>query len=273
MDAEESIVQRQEREREYHREHARLLRHMAEREPLLDVLAATNRKWWNSHWCVYDLAMTFDLRGKRVMIPGCGLGDDAFAFARLGAEVHASDISPELIEIARERAVRFGYDTVHFDVTPAENTIYPDGFFDAALFHGVFHHITIPAALTELNRVMKPDAVLIAHEQYTHSSLDRIRHSAFVQRVVYPRIQRIIYGGTKPYITEDEAKLDEHQLQGILDRLHDVRLEWFCLLEGRAFSTAVPWASRMDRRLMRLMGPLRPRLAGQAVFAGKWRKG
>ncbi len=268
----DAVVQRQEREREYHRGHAASMRFMAEREPQLDVLSDRDRKWWNSHWRVYDFARDLDLRGKRVLIPGCGFGEDAFAFARLGAEVHASDISPDLIEIARERAARFGFDTVHFETMPAESTTHDNDFFDAALFHGVFHHISIGPALDELNRVMKPDGVLIAHEQYTHSRIDRIRHSRFVDQVIYPRLQKIIYAGNKPYITEDEAKLDETQLHQILVRLHDIRIDWFCLLEGRLFSTVKPAASRMDQRLMRLVGPLRPYLAGQAVFAGKWRK-
>jgi ubiquinone/menaquinone biosynthesis C-methylase UbiE len=268
----EEIAQRQERERAYHRDYAASQARFAEMPPLMDVLAAADRKWWNSHWRVYDFAMSLDLRGKRVLIPGCGLGEDACRFAQLGAEVYASDLSPDLIEIARARAERFGYGTIRFDAMPAEQMTYPDDFFDVALFHGVFHHISIGPALDELDRVMKPGGILIAHEQYTHSALDGIRHNRFIDGVVYPRLQRRIYGGQTPYITEDEAKLDQHQLDQILSRLTDLRIDWFCLLEGRLFSTHIPWASRLDCYLMRACGPFRRYLAGQAVFAGRWRK-
>jgi magnesium-protoporphyrin O-methyltransferase len=45
-----------------------------------------------------------DLRGARVLDAGCGTGAMAISLARRGANVHAIDISPSLIELARERA-------------------------------------------------------------------------------------------------------------------------------------------------------------------------
>jgi magnesium-protoporphyrin O-methyltransferase len=47
-----------------------------------------------------------DLRGARVLDAGCGTGAMTVALARRGAHVHAIDISPSLIELARDRAPR-----------------------------------------------------------------------------------------------------------------------------------------------------------------------
>ena len=47
-----------------------------------------------------------DLSGARVLDAGCGTGPMAVALARRGADVYATDVSPSLIELARERAPR-----------------------------------------------------------------------------------------------------------------------------------------------------------------------
>jgi magnesium-protoporphyrin O-methyltransferase len=44
-----------------------------------------------------------DLRGKRILDAGCGTGALAVEAARLGAEVVAIDLSPTLVNLARER--------------------------------------------------------------------------------------------------------------------------------------------------------------------------
>ena len=44
-----------------------------------------------------------DLRGRRVLDAGCGTGAMSFELARRGAEVLAIDLSPRLVDIARQR--------------------------------------------------------------------------------------------------------------------------------------------------------------------------
>lgn len=48
-----------------------------------------------------------DLRGRRVLDAGCGTGALAVEAARRGAEVLAIDLSPTLVDLARERTPRF----------------------------------------------------------------------------------------------------------------------------------------------------------------------
>ncbi len=45
-----------------------------------------------------------DLRGARILDAGCGTGALAFELAQRGAEVVGVDVSPTLVELARERA-------------------------------------------------------------------------------------------------------------------------------------------------------------------------
>ena len=54
-----------------------------------------------------------DVKGKRALVIGCGLGDDAVVLAKKGYETDAIDISSTAIEMAKER---FGESGVHFSV-------------------------------------------------------------------------------------------------------------------------------------------------------------
>src|ERR1035441_477832 len=49
-----------------------------------------------------------DVRGKRLFDMGCGMGEEAVYFAKLGAEVTAIDIAPAGIQIALDRATYNG---------------------------------------------------------------------------------------------------------------------------------------------------------------------
>ncbi len=58
-----------------------------------------------------------DLSGRRVLDAGCGTGAFAVEAAKRGAQVVAVDVSPTLIELARERLpARIGAGTIHFAV-------------------------------------------------------------------------------------------------------------------------------------------------------------
>jgi magnesium-protoporphyrin O-methyltransferase len=58
-----------------------------------------------------------DLTGARVLDAGCGTGALAVELARRGADVLAIDISPTLVELARERLARdYGQGKVRFEV-------------------------------------------------------------------------------------------------------------------------------------------------------------
>jgi magnesium-protoporphyrin O-methyltransferase len=58
-----------------------------------------------------------DLRGRRILDAGCGTGAFAFEAARRGADVLAIDLSPTLVDLARERVKpEPGYGRVDFRV-------------------------------------------------------------------------------------------------------------------------------------------------------------
>jgi ubiquinone/menaquinone biosynthesis C-methylase UbiE len=59
--------------------------------------------------------------GSRLLDLGCGAGEDAIRFARRGIEVDGIDVSPAMVEIARDRARSEGADELtHFTALPVE---------------------------------------------------------------------------------------------------------------------------------------------------------
>ncbi len=270
-DSDSQLDARQQREQAFHEEYAARNQAKAEQPVALDVIQPAPRRPWNAYWSAYDHLMAAGLAGKRVMIPGCGFGEDAIRLAHLGAEVFASDLSPDLLRIAAERATRMGAPPIRFDVAPIEATGYPDNSFDLVFFNDILHHVDIPRTLAEARRVMKPGGVVVVNELYTHSAAQRLRNARLVRDVLYPRMVRFIYGTDRPYITEDERKIDERELDLLLATLQPgVAISYFQLLTGRVLPGGWRQAARLDHAVLNLgTGRL---LAGRFVLRGTIRK-
>lgn len=265
------LTARQQRELDFHREHAATYADAVLRPIADDIIVSTVRRPWNAYWSMYDRLLACDLAGKSVLVLGCGFGDDAIRIAQLGAKVSACDLSPESLEIARKRAERVGVD-VAFEAMPAEALTYPENRFDAAVFVDILHHVDIAATMVEVARVLKPGAHVIGDELYTHTGLQRIRESQPVRRLLYPLMRGWIYGGNTPYITEDEHKIDEHEFAQVTARLSALETDWFNIVEGRLYPSRMIWASRIERAVMRPLSPIAPYMAGRVVFSGRLTK-
>lgn len=264
IDAE--LTDRQQREVEYHRQYATERTHLID-QPVSDgIITSPRRRWWNYYWRMYDRLMTWDLAGRKVLVPGCGFGDDVVQTARLGAEVHGTDISPDVVGIARERVRRAALPAVSVRTMRCEQLDYPDGYFDLVLCVDILHHVDLVPALGELRRVAKPDARVMICEVYTHTWLQRVRESAIVNRVVYPRVKPAIYGKDE-YITEDERKLTQHDLRVVREYFPRLRLDFFYTLANRFFHIRHTTLTKLDMALLRLAGPRAGRLLGGRVLA------
>ena len=98
--------------------------------------------------------------GKRVLDVGCGTGVVAITAARSGATVSAIDLTPALLERARENA-RIAGVSIDFREADAEEIPFVDSEFDAVLSQ--FAHIFAPrpdVAIREMLRVLKPGGTL-----------------------------------------------------------------------------------------------------------------
>jgi ubiquinone/menaquinone biosynthesis C-methylase UbiE len=266
------LTLRQQRELDYHREHAKDYAHILDAPFSWEVLQDPRRRWWNAYWCMFSYLVSCDLRDKAVLVVGCGFGDDALRLAKLGARVSAFDISPESLQIGETLAARERL-TVAFDQMPAENMRYADDSFDYIIARDILHHVDIAATMREIERVAKPGAVFVVNEIYSHSWTDKVRHSALVDRVLYPRMCRLIYGPGKPYITPDERKLSELDLQAITRPLQRFEfVKYFNFMVTRLLPDRFISMAKLDRFLLRALKPLGPVLAGRVLFSARFAK-
>lgn len=83
-------------------------------------------------------------RNKKVLEIGCGVGTDTLEFLRHGAQVHAVDLSPVSLEIARSRCK--DYPNARFNCCNAEMGLpdHPFCYYDLVYSFGVIHHTPQP---------------------------------------------------------------------------------------------------------------------------------
>jgi 2-polyprenyl-3-methyl-5-hydroxy-6-metoxy-1,4-benzoquinol methylase len=267
-----AVSERQARERAYHEAYALKNEGKRRERVLLDVVESTSRRPWNAYWSTYDMLIAPDLKRARILVPGCGFGEDAIRLAKLGAAVYAFDLSEDLLDIARARAELMGTPEIQFGVMPAEALTYENHFFDAVFFNDILHHVNIPAALREIHRVLKPNGVVVANELYTHSILQRVCESRFVKQFLYRRMVRFIYGADVPYITEDEHKIDERELALLESYLQpNFTSRYFLLLGGRLLPANWKAVARLDHVILRCIGPLGRFFGGRVILKGLMR--
>jgi ubiquinone/menaquinone biosynthesis C-methylase UbiE len=259
------LSDRQQREIDYHRAHASEHAGILEQPFDWSVLDHPARRWWNAYWRMYQTLLDLDVRSKRVLVVGCGFGDDALRLSKLGAVVSAFDLSADSLAIARRLAEREGL-AIDFNEMPAEHLSYGDSTFDVIVARDILHHVDIPRAMPELLRVANSEAVFVINEIYSHSLTNVIRRSALVDRFLYPRMTRLIYGPDKPYITEDERKLTERDIRFITRGLQVRSTSYFNFLVTRLIPDRFDTASRVDRLLMKALHPVSRFLAGRVLI-------
>ena len=69
----ESLTERQKRELEYHRDHAKKNENLLNKKVNFDVALNKKRRWWNAHWEMYTYLLSKDIKGKNILVVGCGL--------------------------------------------------------------------------------------------------------------------------------------------------------------------------------------------------------
>ena len=263
----DTLTDRQRREIEYHKDHAASVANNF-RAMNYDVITSPKRRWWNAYWDIWTFLLALQLRDKSILVVGCGAGGDALQFAKLGAIVSAFDLSPDMIAHGIKLAKQNGL-SVKFAVMPSEKMEYADSAFDIVFARDILHHVDILATMKEIARVSKPEALFVVDEIYSHSFTDLTRRSWLVERFLYPAMKGFIYNGEKPYITEDERKMNEFDVAHVKTYLKDFRYhKYFNLFVNRIVPDKFDILNKLDRVCLIILGRIGYFVAGRIVFAG-----
>lgn len=117
-----------------------------------------------------------DLNPKRVLDMGCSVGHgtlpqvDAFP----DAEVYALDVGAPMLRYAHARAEALGK-RVHFSQQNAEETDFPDGFFDLVISQIIIHETSqraLPRIVKECKRLLRPGGLMLHTDGVDWKGLD-----------------------------------------------------------------------------------------------------
>jgi len=106
---------------------------------------------------------------------GCGRGYYTQAFANKSKRVVATDLSDEMLEMARIQLKRF--ENITFQKANCESTTFPAGAFDTAIMINLIHVIENPLnALLECHRILKNGGKLLiaSYTGYSMKWLHRV---------------------------------------------------------------------------------------------------
>ena len=105
---------------------------------------------------------------ERVLDIGSGAGHTALLFATQAREVVASDPTPAMLDQGRRLAAERGLANVSFELTSAEAMPFPDASFDRVTSRQSAHHYaSVPAALCEVARVLKPGGHFVLIDSFS----------------------------------------------------------------------------------------------------------
>jgi 2-polyprenyl-3-methyl-5-hydroxy-6-metoxy-1,4-benzoquinol methylase len=111
-----------------------------------------------------------DLRDKKVLDLGCGMGEFSRILHEMGAEVICVDLSDESVSYVKS----LGFEVVKADLN--DPLPYGDRSFDLVVLLDVLEHIfNSKDLLMEINRILKPEGYLLLSTPNSAFFVERIR--------------------------------------------------------------------------------------------------
>jgi len=149
-------------------------------------LRAAIQRWYEAAWLE---RLGGRVQGMRVLEVGCGRGvGTEIILDRFGAgEVHAFDLDPDMVDLARKRLARYEGKRVRLETGDVTAIREDDSSFDAVFDFGIIHHVPDwAAAVGEVVRILRPGGRFF-FEEVTKKALERWSARTFFE---HPRENR-----------------------------------------------------------------------------------
>jgi len=195
----------------------------------------------------------------RVLDYCCGLGHTSVELASLSSDVYGIDISSESVATAvlNVRKQNADIKRENFAVMNAENTSFPDNYFDVIVCNGVLHHLDTKIAFRELNRILRVGGVIIANESLGYNPIIQ------AYRYLTPSIRTA--WETDHILTGKDFKRAEKYFHRIEKRYFNIfSIVAIPLIDTFVFSPALQFFRILDKVATKL--PLVREMAWQVVF-------
>jgi ubiquinone/menaquinone biosynthesis C-methylase UbiE len=203
-----------------------------------DRLALLSRDGWdhNSHYGNF-LFKHIPQDCESVLEIGCGTGAFARLMSKRAGRVLALDLSPQMIQIARERSRE--YANIDFRVANVLEWKFPAGQFDCVASIATLHHLPMEEMLTKMKSALKANGTLLVLDLFQGEGLPDVLRSALA--VLVSTILKLIKTGrVRPSRAEREAWV-EHGQRDVYLTLSQVRSICADVLPGAQVRKHLLW--------------------------------
>lgn len=194
-----------------------------------DRIAFLSGDGWNhnSHYHPFLLRHLPPL-GKHALDIGCGTGEFTRLLAGRSQRVTAIDLSPAMIQIARERSNNFP--DIEYLVGDALEVDFPSGAFDCVATIATLHHMPLGAALEKMSYALAPGGVLLVLDLYQHTGIYTLLLDAAA--VPWGMANKLVRTGHLSTPAPVRQAWREHSKHEMLVALDEVRRTAATLLPG-----------------------------------------
>ena len=153
-------------------------------------------------WRKKVLQIVTDHKPKSILDIATGTGDMPILFKDSRADkITGIDISPGMLGVAKQKIKDQNLESViNFELGDAENLPYQDGSYDAAtVSYGIRNFQDLEKGLSEINRVLSPEGILVILETSVPESFPMKQGYWIHTKVILPLVGRLFSSDKRAY--------------------------------------------------------------------------